>query len=59
MVCRERSVTHMANLCNLDKLIGQRFTFAALPLRIRKGTGSPLRAVAILHDEEVDWDLKP
>ena len=59
MVCRERGVTQMENLCNLDRLVGRRFTFAALPLRIRKGTGSPLRAVAILHDEEVDWDLKP
>jgi kynurenine formamidase len=58
-VCREREVTHIENLCNLDQLIGKRFTFIALPLRIRKGTGSPLRAIAILHDDEaVDWDLK-
>lgn len=58
-VCREREVTHIENLCNLDQLIGKRFTFIALPLRIRKGTGSPLRAIAILHeDEAVDWDLK-
>jgi len=57
-VCSERRVTHMENLCNLDKLVGKRFTFIALPLRIRKGTGSPLRATAILQeDEAVDWDL--
>jgi kynurenine formamidase len=57
-VCSERWVTHMENLCNLDKLVGKRFTFIALPLRIRKGTGSPLRAAAILQeDEAVDWDL--
>jgi kynurenine formamidase len=57
-VCREREVTHIENLCNLDQLIGKRFTFIALPLRIRKGTGSPLRAIAILHEgDEVDWDL--
>jgi len=57
-VCSERRVTHMENLCNLDKLVGKRFTFIALPLRIRKGTGSPLRAIAVLsEDEPVDWDL--
>jgi len=58
MVCREREITHIENLCNLDKLVGKRFTFIALPLRIRKGTGSPLRAVAILSEgEPVEWDL--
>jgi kynurenine formamidase len=47
-VCAERRVTHMENLCNLDKLVGKRFTFIALPLRIRKGTGSPIRPIAIV-----------
>jgi kynurenine formamidase len=57
-VCSERRVTHIDNLCNLDKLVGKRFTFIALPLGIRKGTGSPLRAAAVLQkDEAVDWDL--
>jgi len=41
-------VTHIENLCNLDKLVGKRFTFIALPLKIRKGTGSPIRPVAII-----------
>jgi kynurenine formamidase len=50
MVCRERKMTHIENLCNLDKLVGKRFTFIALPLRIRKGTGSPIRAIAILEE---------
>jgi len=58
MVCRERGVTHIENLCNLDKLVGKRFTFIAFPLRIRQGTGSPLRAAAILFDgEPVEWEL--
>ncbi len=58
MTCRERQVTHIENLCNLDKLIGKRFTFIGLPLRIRKGTGSPMRAIAILHEDEAgEWDL--
>ena len=47
-VCAERQVTHIENLCNLDKVLGKRFTFIALPLKIRGGTGSPLRAVAVL-----------
>lgn len=51
-VCRDREVTHVENLCNLDQLVGKRFTFIALPLRIRNGTGSPLRAIAILDEEE-------
>ncbi len=46
--CAKRRITHVENLCNLDKLIGSRFTFIGLPLKIRNGTGSPLRAVAVL-----------
>jgi kynurenine formamidase len=48
MLCRERGMTHYENLCNLDQLVGRRFSFFGLPLRIRGGTGSPVRAVAIL-----------
>jgi kynurenine formamidase len=29
--------------------VGKRFTFIALPLKIRKGTGSPIRPVAIVE----------
>ncbi|AFL95722.1 putative Cyclase [Thermococcus cleftensis] len=36
------------NLVNLDSLIGRRFTFVGLPLRIEGGSGSPVRAVAII-----------
>lgn len=50
-VCAERSTTHVENLCNLDKLIGKRFIFIGLPLKIRSGTGSPIRAIAILNEE--------
>ena len=57
-VCAEREVTHIENLCNLDKLLGKRFTFIALPLKIREGTGSPLRAIAVVSEgEEINWDL--
>jgi kynurenine formamidase len=57
-VCAERAVTHIENLCNLDKVLGRRFTFIALPLKIRSGTGSPIRAVAIVPEgEDIDWKL--
>ena len=49
-VCAQRHTTHYENLANLKGLVGKRFTFVGLPLKIRKGTGSPVRAIAILHD---------
>jgi kynurenine formamidase len=50
MMCRRAGITHYENLANLDRLLGRRFTFAGFPLRIRGGTGSPVRAVAWLDD---------
>jgi len=50
MMCRARHITHYENLANLDQVSGRRFTFAGFPLRIRGGTGSPVRAVAIVED---------
>ncbi len=40
------------NLAGLEALLGREFTFIALPLKIEGGSGSPVRAVAILHSEE-------
>ncbi len=49
MACAERGITHMECLANLDKLVGRgRFTFIGFPLKIRGGTASPIRAVAML-----------
>jgi kynurenine formamidase len=48
MMCRAHGMTHYENLANLDQVVGKRFVFAGFPLRIRGGTGSPVRAVAIL-----------
>lgn len=48
MMCRAHGITHYENLANLDQLVGKRFTFIGLPLRLRGGTGSPVRAVALL-----------
>lgn len=50
MVCREQGITHYENLANLDKLAGRRFTFVGFPLRIRGGSGSPVRAVAVVGE---------
>jgi len=50
MMCRKYWITHFENLANLDHVVGRRFTFIGFPLRIREGTGSPVRAVAVLED---------
>jgi kynurenine formamidase len=50
MMCRANGITHYENLANLDAVSGRRFTFIGFPLRIRAGTGSPVRAVAVLED---------
>ena len=48
--CAERGITHMECLWNLDKLIGRgRFRFIGFPLKIRGGTASPIRAVALFE----------
>ena len=50
-VCRDMGFTHIEGLANLDKLIRKgRFKFIGLPLRIRGGTGSPIRAVAVFNN---------
>ena len=48
-ICGEMGYTHYENLICLDQLVGiGRFQFIGLPLKIRGGTGSPVRAVAVL-----------
>jgi len=49
-ICGEMGFTHYENLVNLHLLIGRgRFRFIGLPLKIRGGTGSPVRAVAVFE----------
>lgn len=49
-VCGEMGFTHYENLINLHLLVGRGpFRFIGLPLRIRGGTGSPVRAVAVFE----------
>ncbi|HEY2289905.1 MAG TPA: cyclase family protein [Thermoanaerobaculia bacterium] len=50
-VCGELGFTHYENMVNLHQLIGRgRFRFIGLPLKIRGGTGSPVRAVAVFEE---------
>ncbi len=49
-ICGELGFTHYENMINLYQLVGRgRFRFIGLPLKIRGGTGSPVRAVAVLE----------
>ena len=51
LACAERGITHIECLWNLEAVVGKgRFRFIAFPLRIRGGTASPIRAVAMLDD---------
>jgi len=49
-ICGRLNFTHYENLINLDLLVGRgRFRFIGLPLKIRGGTGSPVRAIAVFE----------
>lgn len=47
-VCAEYQIVNTENLTNLHLLVGKRFEYFGLPLHFREGTGSPIRAVAII-----------
>jgi kynurenine formamidase len=48
LVCGEFGITNTENLCNLDQVVGKRFLYMGLPLKIRDGSGAPIRAVAMI-----------
>lgn len=48
LVCGEYNITNTENLANLDKVAGKRFLYIGLPLKIREGTGSPIRAIGLV-----------
>jgi len=48
LASREEIVIY-ENLENLYEVAGMRYTFSGFPLKIRDGTGSPVRAVAIIE----------
>jgi kynurenine formamidase len=48
-VSRDRKITHVEWLCNLEPLVGVgEFQFFAVPLKLARGSGSPVRAFAIV-----------
>ncbi|MGB0383851.1 MAG: cyclase family protein [Ardenticatenaceae bacterium] len=50
IICGQMGYTHYENLINLHLLLGKgRFRFIGLPIKIRGGTGAPVRAVAVLE----------
>lgn len=49
-ICGKYDITNTENLCNLDKVVNKRFIYFGLPLRIRDGSGSPIRAVALVEE---------
>lgn len=48
MVCKKYGIVNTEHLANLGGLASTRFDFYGLPLNIRGGTGSPIRAIAVL-----------
>lgn len=50
-VCRDRGITHVEWLCNLEQLVGMgEFQFQAVPIKLARGSGAPVRAFAMLQD---------
>lgn len=46
--CGERGITHIEGLDGLEQVVGKgRFKFMGFPLKIRGGSGGPMRAVAM------------
>ena len=50
-VCRDRNISHYEWLVNLEHLVGKgEFTFYGVPLNLDGGTGSPVRAFAVVDE---------
>jgi kynurenine formamidase len=47
--CRDRGMLNTENLANLEAVVGKRFLYIGLPLKLRGGTGCPIRAVAVFE----------
>jgi len=44
----KHNVCMVQQLCNLDRLLGKTFLFVCLPIKMRDGTGCPVRAAAFV-----------
>jgi kynurenine formamidase len=47
IVCREREILNIENLANVDQIPSHSFWFIGLPLKIKGGSGSPFRGMAL------------
>jgi kynurenine formamidase len=48
-LCRELQRVNTENLADIEKAAGREFLYVGLPLKIRDGTGGPIRAAAVLN----------
>ena len=49
--CRKLGISHWEWLVNLEELLGKgEFQFFGIPLKFKGGSGSPVRAFAIVND---------
>lgn len=46
----KKEIILLENLCNLDQLFGKTFILSCLPIKIKGGDGSPVRACAIINN---------
>ena len=46
----EKNIPGLENVANLDQLPVKGFTIIALPMKIRNGSGGPVRIVAFIPD---------
>ncbi|KYK36170.1 MAG: cyclase family protein [Theionarchaea archaeon] len=51
-VCRERRILNSENFVNIEKILSHHFWFVSLPLLIQEGTGSPIRALALVVEDD-------
>ena len=50
-MCRDLGMTHWEWLVNLEELLGKgEFQFFGVPLKFKGGSGSPVRAFAIIDE---------
>lgn len=50
-LCRDLGISHFEWLVNLEELVGKgEFEFMGLPIKFKDGSGSPVRAVALLDE---------
>ena len=50
MLLSQGNMVIVENLTDLDKICGDLFTFAGLPLKYKDADGAPVRAIAILDE---------